>query len=438
MRTNLADNPIATWKDLRDGLGYRLPYGVVKKYTEELKTSWLLKGVTLRDLMYCELGCLPEYSSDFATLSDSQKRMYITKNTVLSIPTSLHTITLKPSYDIQIFEDNSTSVTLSTENGSSFTDSAEVLWYRFVATESMQDCTVSYNNLRLYVSATGPTDMSLHGQVLIRHVNTQNVIAIGTILSADVDNTVMAPVEIEMPKSFNIQKGRQYEIVLSIYATQRLSVGDSGTSGDTGSNLGGTVGGVVVNPNRPDITLKLLSLTFTTVTATLTFESNNKCVPYKDIKANTKASLPVKMYLKNGMNVISYINYCKAIYKYKLVGSNTWSEKVLGTLRIGHKSDGTGYTKSGASGSLICDCPVMPVDGEVAADYLQFSSGDAQTAQDFAITLEMGDSVQYLSSTKSTLNLVIGCTGQSGDNPAYAGCYIDNLTKLTGISLVYS
>lgn len=434
MRTNLADNPIATWNDLRIGLGYRLPYGVVKKYTEELETSWLLKGVTLRDLMYCELGCLPEYSSDFATLSDSQKRMYITKNTVLSLPTSLHTVTLNPSYDIQILEDNSTSVTLRTENGSSFTDSAEVLWYRFVATESMQDCAVSYNNLRLYVSATGPTDMSLHGQILIRHVTTQNVIASGTILSADLDNAVKAPVAIEMPKSFDIRKGQQYEIVLSIYATQRLSVGDSGTSGNTGSNLGG----VVINPNLPGIALKILSLTFTTATATLTFESNNKCVPYKDIKANTKASLPVRMYLKNGMNVISYINYCRAIYKYKLVGSNTWSEKILGTLRIGHNSDGTGYAKSGASGSLICDCPVMPVEGEVAADYLQFSSGDAQTAQDFSITLESGDSVQYLSSKKSTLNLVIGCTGQSGDSPAYAGCYIDSLTNLTGISLVYS
>lgn len=434
MRTNLADNPIATWNDLRNGLGYRLPYGVVKKYTEELTTSWLLKGVTLRDLMYCELGCLPEYSSDFATLSDSQKRMYITKNTVLSAPTSLHTVTLNPSYDIQILEDNSTSVTLRTENGSLFTDSAEVLWYRFVATESMQDCTVSYDNLRLYVSATGASDMSLQGQILIRNVTTKHVLARGMILSADVDNTVKAPVQIQMQTSFDIRKGQQYEIVLSIYATQSSSLGNSGTDGGNT----GTGGNIVIRPNRPGIALNIITLTFTTTTATLRFESNNKCVPYKDIKANTKASLPVRMYLKNGMKVISYINYCRAIYKYKLVGSNTWSEKILGTLRIGHKSDGTGYAKSGASGSLICDCPVMPVDGEVAADYLQFSSGDAQTAQDFSITLEMGDSVQHLSSTKSTLNLVIGCTGQSGDNPAYAGCYIDNLTKLTGISLVYS
>ena len=384
--------------------------------------------------MYCELGCLPEYSSDFATLSDSQKRMYITKNTVLSVPTSLHTVILNPKYDIQILENNSTSVTLRSENGSSFYSSAELIWYKFTATESMQDCTVSYTNLRLSVSSTGTANVSLQGQILIRQVNTQNVIARGTITPVDLANAKNLKVEVTMPSSFNIQKGRQYEIVLSIYATQSFSSGNSGT---VGGNTG-TGGNIVISPNLPGLTLNVITLTFTTTPATLRFESNNKCVPYKDIKANTKASLPVRMYLKNGMNVISYINYCRAIYKYKLVGSNTWSEKVLGTLRIGHNSDGTGYAKSGASGSLICDCPVMPVDGEVAADYLQFSSGDAQTAQDFSITLEMGDSVQYLSSKKSTLNLVIGCTGQSGDNPAYAGCYIDNLTKLTGISLVYS
>lgn len=435
MLTNVSHKPVVTWKDLRNGFGYRLPYGINNK-VNDYGTSFLLKGVTYKDLENCAKGYISEYKSQFDQLTDAQKRMYITNKATLStFVYPISSFSLTPASKVGYY---TTSVGYT--GGTQFrfvadpmSEMKDIVWFTFTADQSLAGCSVTWDNLSLVATYTsaGPVNASitLQGQILVRRAGSTLTIGRGMIQANNIstDNTY-EPIDVQMPTTLeNIQKGVTYEVVLSVY-TSVFYRGELDVPSLTAE--------FPLKPITPGVTTT--TITFYSKNATLSLESNNKCVTYDLIKANTKASLPVRMYLKNGMKVISYINYCRAIYKYKLVGSNTWSEKILGTLRIGHNSDGTGYAKSGASGSLICDCPVMPVDGEVAADYLQFSSGDAQTAQDFSITLEMGDSVQYLSSTKSTLNLVIGCTGQSGDNPAYAGCYIDNLTKLTGISLVYS
>lgn len=435
MLTNINHKPVVTWRDLRNGFGYRLPYGIDIK-VNDYGTSFLLKGVTYKDLENCAKGYISEYKSQFDQLTDAQKRMYITNKAAIStIVHPVSSFTLTPASDVGHF---TTSGTFTGGTPFKFiadpiSEMKEIVWFTFMADQSLHNCSVTWDKLDLVATHTtaGPTNASviLQGQILVRRVGTTANIGRGTVPvnNISVDGTY-EPINVFMPTTFtSVKKGSVYEVVLSVYTSVSYK-------GDI--NIPSVTAELPLKPILPGLTTT--TITFYSKDATLSLESNNKCVTYDLVKANTKASLPVRMYLKNGMKVISYINYCRAIYKYKLVGSNTWSEKILGTLRIGHNSDGTGYAKSGASGSLICDCPVMPVDGEVAADYLQFSSGDAQTAQDFSITLEMGDSVQYLSSTKSTLNLVIGCTGQSGDNPAYAGCYIDNLTKLTGISLVYS
>ena len=371
MRTNLADNPIATWDDLRIGLGYRLPYGVINKYTEEERTSWLKKGVTLHDLTYCPNGYLPEYYSDFSALTDSQKRLYITNNTILSLPTPLHTITVNPMYDIQVLADNSTSVTLRSENGSSFYSSAELLWYKFTATESMQDCTITYENLRLYVTATGTVNASLHGSILIRQVGTQNVIAQGMITSVNLADAENLKVEITMPSSFNIQKGRQYEIVLSIYAVQSIAPGDSGISG------GNTGGNVVVNPNIPGLALKILTLTFTTASATLKFESTNKCVPYKRILNNHDVTVPVYVYIKNNLVVVTYATSVNFYYRYSLRSSPS----VYNTIWIG---GGELCNSLGRKDSVskVYNITLNPqVDGEVENDQLYITFGDTNTTK---------------------------------------------------------
>ena len=402
MRTNLADNPIATWDDLRTGLGYRLPYGVVKKYTEEEITSWLKKGVTFQELTHYPNGYLPEYSSDFAALSDAQKRLYITKNTVISSPTSLYTVTLQPIYEIQVLADNSTSVTLRSESGSSFFNSEEVLWYRFTATESMQECAVTYENFKLYVSATGQLNTSLQGQVLIRQVDTHDVIARGTILSTDLDNAVNATVKIEMPSSFNIQKGRQYEIVLSVYATQKISLTDAGTLNDNNDfPLSGTVGNVVVNPNIPGIALKLLTLTFTTATATLHFESGNKCVPYKSILNNYDVTVPVYVYIKNHLVVVTYATSVNFYYRYSL----TSSPAVYHTIWVGggELCDNLGRKDSV---SAVCNIKLNPkVDGEVANDQLYITFGDTNTTKLLGLQyVENGVTYSWGSGSATRLN----------------------------------
>lgn len=435
MLTNVSHKPVLTWKDLRNGFGYRLPYGIDHK-VNDYETSFLLKGVTYKDLENCAKGYISEYKSQFDQLTDAQKRMYITNEATLStFVYPISSFSLTPASDVGYYTTYG-GYTGGTQFGfiaNPISDTKDIVWFTFTADQSLSGCSVTWDKLSLvatYTSAgSGNASITLQGQILVRKAGTTLTIGRGMILATDISgNNTYEPINVQMPTTFdNIQKGITYEVILSVYTSVVYK---------SEIDVPSLTAEFPITPILPGLTTT--TVTFYSKDATLSLESNNKCVTYDQIKANTKASLPVRMYLKNGMNVISYINYCRAIYKYKLVGSTTWTEKVLGTLRIGHNSDGTGYAKSGASGSLICDCPVMPVDGEVAADYLQFSSGDAQTAQDFSITLERGDSVQYLSSKKSTLNLVIGCTGQSGDNPAYAGCYIDNLTKLTGISLVYS
>lgn len=422
MRTNLADNPIATWDDLRIGLGYRLPYGVVNKYTEEEKAraSWLKKGVTLHDLTHCPNGYLPEYYSDFLALSDDQKRMYITNSTVITLPSPLHRVTLNPKYDIQILENNSTSVTLRSENGSSFYSSAELLWYKFTATESMQDCTVSYTNLRLSVSSTGTTNVSLQGQILIRQVNTQNVIARGTITPVDLANAKNLKVEVTMPSSFNIQKGRQYEIVLSIYATQRFSSGNSGT---VGGNTG-TGGNIVISPNLPGLTLNVITLTFTTTTATLRFESNNKCVPYKRILNNHDVTVPVQVSIKNHLVVVTYATTIKFIYRYSLTTSPT----VYNTITVG---GGELCSNLGRKDSVskLYDIKLNPqVSGEIANDQLVLEFGDTNATRKLSLTLnEDGVSDTYTSPSATRMTLYYPHKDFSGK------WYHSTMEKLIGV-----
>ena len=418
MRTNLADNPIATWRDLRDGLRYRIPYGVEQKYTEELGTSWLDKGVTLQDLTYCSQGYLPEYESEFATFSDSKKRMYITNDTQLNVDTTLYTIYLNPVEDVQVLEDNSTSVRFTLFDGDFISSTKEIVWYKFKATESFHNCTVTWNNLRLYVSDTGTGNTTLLGQILIRQVSTGLTVARGMMHNVALTVLSRASVDLTMPQYLDVIKDEEYEIVISIYVTATPDLDPPNDSNN--GNLGGSSGNVQIKPGI-EVAFRAATLVFTTTTATITFGFSKKCVPYNNLKSNTKATVPVYVAIINDMVSGSDAGRVLFTYHYKTTSDGAWHSKQVLDKDWGSIPTSDRYA--------TLQVPINPVDEDISADYLDLHLKWSTINKDVAYKVYYNDNVVQTSES----GRYTGTTIHYGSSDTTTRQYRDVVRQITYI-----
>lgn len=416
MLTNVSHKPVVTWKDLRNGFGYRLPYGINNK-VNDYGTSFLLKGVTYKDLENCAKGYISEYKSQFDQLTDAQKRMYITNKATLStFVYPISSFSLTPASKVGYY---TTSVGYT--GGTQFrfvadpmSEMKDIVWFTFTADQSLAGCSVTWDNLSLVATYTsaGPVNASitLQGQILVRRAGSTLTIGRGMIQANNIstDNTY-EPIDVQMPTTLeNIQKGVTYEVVLSVY-TSVFYRGELDVPSLTAE--------FPLKPITPGVTTT--TITFYSKNATLSLESNNKCVTYDLIKANTNATVPVYVQVKNTYGTYINADYVQFIYHYKLV-NGSWTSKTTGEADWDRISANTTV-------STTVNVLINPVVGDIEADYLEIYFGRANSDKDMAYAVYSGGT-KILSNSGHWASITL-----RWNEGAYAGAYRDMLTQITDI-----
>ena len=397
MLTNISHKPVVTWKDLRNGFGYRLPYGIDNK-VNDYETSFLLKGVTYNDLENCEKGYISEYKSQFDQLTDAQKRMYITNKATLStFVYPISSFSLTPASNVGYY---TTSVGYT--GGTQFrfiadpmSERKDIVWFTFTADQSMPNCSVTWDKLSLVATYTnaGSTNASitLQGQIIVRKAGTLLTIGRGMISTKNISvNSTYEPINVQMPTNFTaVQKGATYEVVLSVYTSVFYK---------SEADIPSITAELPLKPITPGITLT--NITFYSKDATLSLESNNKCVTYDLVKANTNVTVPVYVYIKNHLVVVTYATSVNFYYRYSLVGSPS----VYNTIWTGGGALCSSLGRKDAV-SKIYNINLNPkVSGEVANDQLLVTFGDTNTPKLLGVTyVEDGVSKSWGSASATKL-----------------------------------
>lgn len=396
---------IATWYDLQTYLGYRLPYGAVNE---------LRKCVTYADLNDCQQGYLPGYSANYQNASDSEKRLHTTKSTFLSdvFGVSGYTQHLVITNDVGPYSsETSKSNTLSVSNGIS--DTKEVTCYTFTATRDLYRTSIAWNNFQFWVvcSVSG----TLHGVITIQEDVTGRVISRGFINQSLTSTTSKQKLTIQtgLDNISELSSDTDYRIVISFYVT-------------TSVNLGSSSGGLL----KPEQTSFLLPVKFYRSDRSASFSlapyfpnqnglQGDKCVRYDQIKANTKATVPVYVKIANSYGTYINADYVKFIYHYKLV-NGPWASKTTGEADWDRISANTTV-------STTVNVLINPVVGDIEADYLEIYFGKANSNKDMAYAVYSGGT-KILSNSGRWASITIKWA-----EGAYAGAYRDMLKQITDI-----
>ena len=372
MRSNLTDNPIATWDDLQAApLYYRIPYGISEKKNEH-NTKEGDHGITYAALESCSQGYLPDYAEAFNTLSDSQKRLHLMQNV---IPTTGTESAYSVSQDGDIFSSasSSTELTLSFKNGSLHSTEHEIIWGTFKADQSFDSNPILWETTSLKFTSSGAT-CTVYGTVLIREESTGNDVAQGLFsCSAPSSGTIS---DFRLPTQLTVTKGEYYQVVLSVYAVRTPAAINPSSESSPEIETQAVITPVTpvepvipvdptpivpVNPILPAI--EVADITFYGGTPTIVFTHSDKCVPYKDLKANTNATVPVYISITNKMVSSTNKGRLRFIYHYKETSSSAWQSMNGFDANWGEISKNDIYK--------TIQVQINPLGKDVYADYLE-------------------------------------------------------------------
>lgn len=326
MRSNLTNNPIATWDDLQAApLYYRIPHGVSEKKNEH-NTREGNHCVTYVALESCSQGYLPDYADTFNTLSDSQKRLHKMLNVIPTTGTnSIYTVSLNG--DVSSSASTSTELTLSFKNGSLQSVEREIIWGTFTPDQSFDSNPVLWTTLLRFTSSGA--ECTIYGTVLIREESTGNDIAQGSFYcSAPSSGTVS---ELELPTDLSVTKGESYQVVLSVYAVRFPTAITSSSESSPEIETQAVITPVIpidptpIDPIIPIIpVLEVANITFYGGAPIIVFTRSNKCVPYNDLKSNTQVTVPVYISITNDMVSSTNRGRLRFIYHYKETSTSSW------------------------------------------------------------------------------------------------------------------
>lgn len=399
------EDQIATWYDLKTYLGYRLPYGAENE---------LRKCVTYVDLNDCQQGYLPGYYADYQNASDAEKRLHTTKSTFLShvFGVSGYTQYLVTTSDVGPYSsETSKSYTLSVSNGLSNTQ--EVTCYTFTATRDLNSTSITWYNFQFWVVCN--VSGTLHGVITIREDVTDRVISRGFINQSLTSTLSKQKLTIDsgLDAISDLSSDTNYKIVISFYVTT------SGNSGSDGSGL--------LNPIQPSFLLPIkfyrsdpsASFSLSPYDPDQTGEQGYKCVRYDQIKANTEATVPVYVQVKNTYGTYINADYVQFIYYYKLV-NGSWTSKTVG------EAD---WDRIPANTTVSTTVYVLinPVIGDIESDYLEIYFGRSNSNRDMAYTVYSGGT-EIMSNSGRWASITI-----RWNENIYAGAYRDVLKQITAV-----
>jgi hypothetical protein len=372
MRSNLTANPIATWDDLQAApLYYRIPHGVAEKKNEH-NTGEGDHGITYAALEACSQGYLPDYAETFNTLSDSQKRLHKMQNVIPTTGTESAYPVVQDG-DIYSSASTSTELTLTFKNGSLQSTEHEIIWGTFKADQSFDSNPILWKTTVLKFTSSGTT-CTVYGTVLIREESTGNDVAQGLFsCSAPSSGTVS---DLRLPTQLTVTKGEYYQVVLSVYAVRTPSVINPASESSPEIETQAVITPVTpvdpvipvdpkpivpVNPIIPAVTVA--NITFYGGTPTIVFTHADKCVPYKDLKANTNVTVPVYISITNKMVSDTNKGHLEFIYHYKETASSAWQSMHGYTANWGEIPTSDIYK--------TIQVQINPLGKDVYADYLE-------------------------------------------------------------------